>query len=244
MARIRDKSLQASAENAFIQEYFDFKRNGYFVEVGANDPISFGSQSWYLENGLGWRGVLIEPIPEMAARCRRYRPGSKVFECTCIDSEDTGTVSLFIPRNSKEGVDLFSRSAIRKNIDDGHFRFHKKITVRARTLNSILLDANIEQIDLLSIDVEGAELEVLRGFDLEHYKPKLILLEDKHLHLTKHRYLKKHGYVLVKRTRQNCWYVPVSAKRPAQTIFEKIRLIKRMYVSIWIRKLLFHIKRL
>ena len=244
MAKIRDKPARASAENALIQDYFDFKKNGYFVEVGANDPINFNSQSLHLEKGLSWCGVLVEPIPDLAAKCRKYRPNSKVFECACVALEATDTVSLFIPRSSKEEADILGRSAIETNIDDGHFRFHKEITVKAKTLNSILLDAGAGQIDLLSIDVEGAELGVLRGFDMGRYRPKLILMEDKHVHLAKHRHLKKQGYVLVKRTRQNCWYVPTGAKRPPQTALEKIRLFKRMYISIWRRKLLFCLRNL
>ena len=244
MAKFRDKPARARAEQALIQDYFGFNRSGYFVEVGANDSISYGSQSWHLEDGLDWQGVLVEPIPELASKCRKYRPSSKIFECACVDQESANTVSLFIPRSCKEESDILGRSAIEKNIDDGHFHFHKEITVKARTLNSILQDAGTRQIDLLSIDVEGAELEVLRGFNLGRYRPKLILLEDKHVHLAKHRYLKKHGYVLVKRTRLNCWYVPAGAKRPPQTVREKIRLFKRMYISIWRRKLSYFLRNL
>ena len=153
-------------------------------------------------------------------------------------------ISLFIPRSSEKGVDIYSKSAIGKNIDDGHFRFHKEIKVKARTLDSILLGVDAGQIDLLSIDVEGAELGVLSGLSIERYKPKLILLEDKYLYLDKHRYLKKHGYVLAKRTRQNSWYVPIGSKRPPQTILEKILLFKKMYISIWRRKLFFRLRSL
>ncbi|MCY4420061.1 MAG: FkbM family methyltransferase [Gammaproteobacteria bacterium] len=242
MAKNRDIYARAMAENAYVQDYFESKRNGYFVEVGAHDPINFGSQSWHLENDFGWHGVLVEPIPELASMCRKYRPKSKVFECACVDGETTNTVSLFIPRKIQGGADILGRSAIEPNIDDGYFQFHRKLQVEARTFNSILLDASAGQIDLLSIDVEGAELEVLHGLDLNCYRPKLILLEDKFVHLKKYRYLKKHGYRLVKRTRENCWYVPVDAKRPPQTILEKIRLFKKMYISIWRRKLEFYIR--
>lgn len=242
MAKKRDTFSKAKAENALVQDYFESKRNGYFVEVGAHDPINYGSQSWHLENDFAWQGVLVEPIPELASMCRKYRPKSKIFECACVDRETTKSVPLFIPKNIQEGADILGRSAIEPNIDDGYFRFHRKLLVTARTLNSILLDAGTGQIDLLSIDVEGAELGVLHGLDLNRYRPKLILLEDKFVHLKKYRYLKKHGYKLVKRTRENCWYVPVGAKRPAQTVLEKIHLFKKMYISIWRRKLKFYLR--
>lgn len=242
MNKKRDKPARARAENTLIQEYFNFKNNGCFVEVGANDPTNYGSQSYHLEINLRWNGVLIEPVPEMAEKCRQTGSNCKVFECACIDTVQDEKIKLYIPESSNQDDVLHSKASIGKNIDDGNFSSYKEILVEARTLNSILLEANISKIDLLSIDVEGAELQVLKGLDLNRYSPLLILLEDKHLYLNKHRYLIKQGYALVKRTRQNCWYIPVGAKRPPQTLFDKIKLFKRMYISIWSKKLAFSIR--
>ena len=242
MAKIRDKQARSYAENILIRNYFENKQNGYFVEVGANDPTNHGSQSWHLETNLNWGGVLIEPIPELAEKCRKTRPKAKTYECVCVDESAPGSLTLFIPYDKSSNDEIHCRSAIGKNIDGSTFAQHKEIEVQARTLNSVLAEENVENIDLLSIDVEGAELEVLLGVDLNKYKPNLILLEDKHLYLDKHRYLKNKGYKLVKRTRQNCWYIPNNAKRPPQSLFEKIRLVKRMYISIWSKKLAFSIR--
>lgn len=237
MAKVRDKNSRSLAENLLIREYFNNKINGIFVEVGANEPTHHGSQTWHLEKNLQWTGLLVEPIPHLAEKCREHRSRAKVFECACVGTNEVQSITLFIPYDLEDTNEIYSRSAIGVNIDDGRFTQHKEIVVQARTLNSILKEAEIKVIDLLSIDVEGAELEVLFGTDLEKYSPGLILLEDKHLYLAKHRYLKKNGYRLVKRTRQNCWYVPKGAKRPPQSLFEKIRLFKRMYISIWSKKL-------
>jgi len=242
MAKVRDKKARSLAENVLIREYFNNKKNGYFVEVGANEPTNHGSQSWHLEKNLQWAGVLVEPIPQLAEQCREHRPNAKVFECACVGTNIVQTITLYIPYDLEDSKELFARSAIGVNIDDGKFKQHKEIIVQAHTLNSILEEAEAGTLDLLSIDVEGAELEVLLGIDLKKYKPNLILLEDKHLYLTKHRYLNKNGYYLAKRTRQNCWYVPQGSKLPPQTFLEKISLYKRMYVSIWLKKLMFSLR--
>jgi len=242
MTKVRDKQARSYAENILIRDYFENKENGYFVEVGANDPTNHGSQSWHLETNLKWNGILVEPIPELAEKCRKTRPKASTYECVCVDKNAPKSLALFIPYDKYSHDEIHCRSAIGKNIDGSKFTEHKEINVQARTLDSILEEENVENIDLLSIDVEGAELEVLRGTSLNKYKPNLVLLEDKHLYLDKHRYLKKNGYRLVKRTRQNCWYVLKNAKRPPQTLFEKIRLFKRMYISIWSKKLLFSIR--
>ena len=242
MTKERDKEARSYAENTLIRDYFENKKNGFFVEVGANDPTNHGSQSLHLENNLNWTGILIEPIPELAEKCRNTRSNCKTYECVCVDEGAPEALSLFIPYDDHSQDEIHSRSAIGKNIDGSTFSQHKEIEVQARTLNSIFEEESVEAIDLLSIDVEGAELEVLLGTNLNKYKPKLILLEDKHLYLNKHRLLKRHGYILVKRTRQNCWYVPADAKRPPQSLVEKIRIAKRMYISIWAKKIVYSLR--
>jgi len=223
------------AEKELIRSYFDNKKSGFFVEIGANEPLSENSQSWHLESQIGWKGILVEPNPRLAEKARISRPGSLIFESACVSPANEGVINLYIPLVNDDEVT--GHAAIRKNIDDFSYQNHKVVNVKARTLNSILEEAAVGTIDILTIDVEGAELEVLRGLDIEKYKPGLILLEDKHVYLDKHRYLKKHDYQLVKRTTLNCWYVPKGAKVPYQSLSEKIRLWKRMYLSIWLKKI-------
>ncbi len=242
MSKVRDKKARSLAENILVREYFHDKEKGFFVEVGANDPINHGSQTWHLEKRLNWSGILVEPIPELAEKCRNTRVNSKTYECVCVDENASKTLTLFVPCDNNSNNEIYCRSSIGKNIDGSKFKQHKEIEVQARTLNSILEAENVENIDLLSIDVEGAELDVLLGLNISKFKPKLILLEDKHLYLDKHRYLKRNGYKLVKRTRQNCWYVPIYAKAPEQSVYEKFRLIKRMYISIWGKKIAFCVR--
>ena len=69
-----DKNTREAAEKKLIRDYFDNKIDGYFVEVGANDPTAANSQSWHLESQLNWTGILVEPNPELAERCRKLRP--------------------------------------------------------------------------------------------------------------------------------------------------------------------------
>ena len=235
-----DKKTREEAEKKLIREYFDNKQHGYFVEVGANDPTAVNSQSWHLETQLQWTGILVEPNPDLAQRCQELRPKSTSFACACVDNENNKEVTLFVPLLNGKEMDV--HAGINKNIDDFNYHQHREIKVPCRTLNSLLEEVGANSIDLLSIDVEGAELQVLTGFDMQKYQPKLILLEDKHLYLTKHHYLKKRGYMLVKRTGFNFWYIPLGAKRPHQDLAEKVKILKRMYISLWWKKLKFSIK--
>ncbi len=240
MTKKLDKATREKKEKELIRDYFNHKINGYFVEVGANDPIALNSQSWHLENQLQWKGVLVEPNPIFIQQCRERRPGAISFACACVENEQEQEVTLYIPL--LDGKEMDVHAGIDKNIDDFNYRQHKEVKVPSRTLNSILNEVDAIAVDMLSIDVEGAELQVLKGFDIQKYQPRLILLEDKHLYLTKHHYLKRQGYILVKRTGLNFWYVPKGAKRPEQDALEKLKLLKRMYISIWWKKLKFSIK--
>jgi len=85
----------------------------------------------------------------------------------------------------------------------------KAIDVPVRTLDDILEEAAAPApIDFVSIDVEGHEVEVLSGFDLQRWRPRLILIEDHVTNLAKHRALTRAGYRLIRRTGLNGWYVP------------------------------------
>lgn len=240
MANKLSKEYRENHEKQLVRDFFDHKPDGYFVDVGANDPTSIMSQSHHLEDNLNWSGVLVEPNPQLAEQCRSKRPQSKTFECACVNHENHSNLTLYIPLKNGQEMDL--HAGIDKNIDDFNYKDHKEVTVKARTLNSILAEVNAPEIDLLSIDVEGAELQVLQGLNFDKYNPKLILLEDKHLYLTKHRFLKKHGYKLIKRTGFNFWYAPIGSKRMPQSFSEKFKIFKRMYVSIWLKKISYSIK--
>lgn len=228
--------LNEEKEKTAIRQYFNNKSNGICVEVGSNDPTCIGSQSWHFENKLNWKCILIEPNPNLAGKTRNVRPNAIFHECACVSNENIGEMLLHIPL-SNQGQELSGHASLEKNADEHNYKIHASIKVKTDTLTNILNTDGIETIDLLSIDVEGTELEVLKGLDFDKYSPRLILLEDKHLYLNKHLYLKKKGYVLVKRLNGNCWYIHKSSPRPNVRLIEKVKLFKRLFLSIWFNKL-------
>ena len=171
---------------------------GYYVEVGANDPRE-RSQTWHLEQ-QGWTGVLIEPQPDLAATLRAGRKG-KVFAVACSSPAKAGQeLSLHVagPLSSLD----------RRSMAPGATP-EKVIRVPVRTLDSILEEAGSPAaFDFLSIDVEGHEIEVLQGFDLARWRPRLLMIEDHVADLSKHRYLSAAGYRIIRRYENNGWYVP------------------------------------
>ncbi|WP_284757531.1 FkbM family methyltransferase [Agrobacterium sp. fls2-241-TYG-188a] len=154
---------------------------GLMVEVGANDGIN-QSNSLYFER-KGWKTVLIEPSPAIFARCKKNRPLADVINAACVSSSYKGETVRFIDVGLMSMVDGARGSLAEQKqwIQRGETLQELKSTellVPARSLSSILAERNIERVDLLSLDVEGYELEVLDGLDFSKYRPALIVVED------------------------------------------------------------------
>jgi len=195
--------LPQSAEEPLKHAFFADTERGFFVEVGANQPREF-SQTFDLEQ-RGWTGVLIEPQPELAEALRKQR-SAKVFAEACSSRRNSGSRLPLYLAGSQSSFDRDLRLAMVKP--------YGAIEVPARTLDEILAEAGATRIDFLSIDTEGYELDVLDGFDLARWRPRLILIEDFLLHLRVHRHLTRRGYRFLRRTGINDWYVPSEALPP------------------------------
>ncbi len=121
--------------------------------------------------------MLIEPDPDKAALCRANRPGSRSYQCAAAASPDIREVTFF--RVESGGVYSTTKltSDHARRID--HMGLASvPISVPARTLDSILQEVGAPAIDFVSIDVEGAETEVLRGFDIRRWKPAVVVIES------------------------------------------------------------------
>jgi FkbM family methyltransferase len=182
------------------------KSKGYFVELGANDGLS-QSNTKHFELFRGWKGVLVEPFPDNYARCRRNRASrTRVINAACV-AFDFKEPTVRLLYSNLMTIALDGESEIENR--SGHaqigaqflgdledvFEFHAP----ARTLNSILREARSpNRIDLLSLDVEGSELEVLKGLDHLEYRFSFIVIEIRNFE-TMNSYLISLGYQLVEK---------------------------------------------
>ena len=212
-------------ERQLIHEFFEGMRTPFFVDVGAADP-EFGSQTWDLEQA-GWSGIVVEPRPDMAQKLRRDRRAT-VYEVACSS-----------PRNVGRSMTLHLRggySSLNDSLVVAGLQPQGTISVAVNTLDAILAEAKAPTpIDFVSIDVEGHEVEVLDGFDLDHWRPRLILIEDHVLDLRLHRLLQKRGYKWVRRTGLNGWYVPADTPMRVGWL-GRLQFIRKYYLSMPTRR--------
>jgi FkbM family methyltransferase len=150
-----------------------------FVEFGALDGL-LDSNSLYFERERGWTGLLIEANPSTFKLLERNRPSAKV--CNAAVYDRNGTVEF-----EKIGGSLYGWSGIKDTIepqhrqrieDDVNWWRRRMIKVPCRTLDDILTEFGIHRIDYLSVDVEGAELAVLKAFPFQRYSIDIIGVED------------------------------------------------------------------
>ncbi|MCC6579501.1 MAG: FkbM family methyltransferase [Phycisphaeraceae bacterium] len=216
------KQREHAGEQRLKEMFFGDRKDGLYVEVGANDPVR-SSQTWHLER-QGWKGLLVEPIPDLCEELRRQRPGSRVIEAACGAPDQRGQAAFHVGVDS--GQSTLVPGAANTGID-----FSRTVTVQVKTLDDILEEAGIDRPDFLSIDVEGLQWQVLQGLTLRRHGPTLLLIED-HLHdLRTHRHLLRHGYRLVKRTGLNNWYVPAGTPFNLTTAGERLKLWRKVWLG-------------
>lgn len=187
-----------------LEKYVDFD-DGFYVELGANNGVTY-SNSLYFEIKRNWKGVLIEPTPHNFLLCKENRSKKNHIFCNACVSFDYKEKYVDIKYADMMSIsenldlDIVDKDA---HIDGGKAHLKENETVftfgaAAITLNSLLEKAAAPKvIDFLSLDVEGAELEVLKGINFEKFSFKYMLIEVRSLKRIED-FLIEHGYVLEK----------------------------------------------
>lgn len=179
----RKRSFALNQLDLKLEPYLDFD-GGFFIEAGANDGVS-QSNTLYFEKYRKWRGLLIEPIPELAERCRRNRPKSTVENVALTPADFQGEqVSMRYcnlmsqvkgaMKSDAEELEHIGRGCRVQDIES------RELLVTAMPLSRILDSLGVDRIDLLSLDVEGYELQALQGLDLARHAPRFMLIEARY----------------------------------------------------------------
>lgn len=145
-------------EDQWIVENLPLPQKGTFVECGVGHSAT-NSNTLYFEQH-GWDGILIEPDARTQDEIRSNRR-ARLFTCAAGATEGTASFGL-------EGEPTLS--GIKRPTEN-------RIDVQVRTLNSILQEAGIDRIDLLSIDTEGTEADVWAGLDVQRHSPAVVIIE-------------------------------------------------------------------
>jgi FkbM family methyltransferase len=184
-ARYGEALYSQDDEETLIRAFFDDRRHGVFLDVGAGDPVR-NSTSYYLEKHLDWRGIAVDALAEYAAAYQLARPNTRFF-------------SYFVGESTGPRRDFFAspeRDFSSGTGDDPRGRSYERREVPTITLDDLLVREGVAHVDFVSMDIEGAESAALAGFSIERYQPELACVE---VHSPEHgralnEYFTLHGY--------------------------------------------------
>jgi FkbM family methyltransferase len=158
------------------------RTTGTFVEVGAYDGV-FVSNTWGLAV-RGWQGLMLEPVPQMAALCRANHAGHPNVQVVerAIGPAGQDEVRLHIA-----GTLTTANAEIFHEYEDLNWAQGSlttdEIVVPCSTLDAVLREFGAPVgFDVLVVDVEGFETEVFSGFDLDAWAPSMLIVELADLH--------------------------------------------------------------
>ena len=167
---IKKKSYAMDGEDLAIDQYIEKKEKGFYVDIGAHHPIHRNNTQLLFNRG--WEGINID-VNQFSIDLFNFLRPDDLNLLTAI-SDQEGEITFYYQKK-------FSQlNTTDKNIAYEHFNgnFNERL-VKCQSIHNILINSKYKEakIDFLNIDVEGAEMKVLRTLNFEIYDPKLICIE-------------------------------------------------------------------
>lgn len=202
---------QKNQDEWVIKDVFNYKRNGYFVDLASADGIHINN-TYLLEKELGWTGICIEPNPIYYEQCKKNR--NCIILQNCIDYKNH-QINFRIDNGQLGGIidkDTDNNMRIRNNQIINSYNNNGVIKMITKTLEQVLDENNAPKtIDFLSLDVEGAETRVLQKFPFNKYKFLSMVIERPTPELN--NLLFKNGYIPIRNSET------MSKKAPYDTFY-------------------------
>jgi FkbM family methyltransferase len=166
------KSYSQEGEDLILKRLFESKPNGFYVDVGAHHPKRFSNT--YIFYLRGWHGINIDAMPGSMKAFDKYRPRDINLEVAVSDRAQTLTYHIF----DEPALNGFSAS-LSESRDDTKYHLLRKVPVKTFPLSEILEQhvPSGQQIDFMSIDVEGLDLDVLKSNNWSVFVPRFIVIE-------------------------------------------------------------------
>ena len=206
-----EKSYADYETDLEIQKYFEPGYSGVCIDIGAGVGME-RSNTYYFEKKY-WRCLCIEPNPKLYNHMRMYRRLALNVACSNYDKKNVPFYVYDINDGNQEAI---SSLTVDQRLVESHKEMIngvEEIKVEAKKLDTILSRINIEKIDFVSIDTEGTELDVLMGFDINRWSPKLFVIENNFGESKFLEYLEGFGYEFSERIGVNDFFVKRGAEK-------------------------------
>jgi FkbM family methyltransferase len=188
LERYAPKHFSERNEDVIIRHFFKDRRGGFFLDVGAYHYRD-GSNTYYLDKDLDWKGIAIDANGEFALGYKQNRPRTAFYSFFVSDKSDENA-EFYIVRDPGH---LTKSTAVPEFVEG---RKTEEIKVPTITLNDLLAKLDVKKIDFLNLDIELWEPHALAGFDIEKYRPDLVCVEaHRQVRDQLLAYFGAHGYV-------------------------------------------------
>ena len=160
------KSYSYGGCDLLINYLFREQPKGFYIDIGCQHPVS--NNNTYLLHKRGWTGINID-LDDANIELFNYYRSNDINICACLSSNFSEKDLYYFhsgsPINSLEKKTVINKSN------------YTVKTINTVTLDSVLQKINLDNIDYLNLDVEGHEIDVLNGFNINFYKPKVVSVE-------------------------------------------------------------------
>jgi FkbM family methyltransferase len=162
-------SYAQNFEDVMLWRALKHIEQGFYIDVGANDPTIDSVTKAFYENG--WRGINIEPLESHYNDLQIERP--RDINLCCATGETSGVIDVF--ECDIRGWATAEKSVADKHIHEGHEGGYHQVPLR--TLSDICQEYVLGEIHFLKIDVEGLEKDVISGADFKKFRPWIVVVE-------------------------------------------------------------------
>ena len=188
-------------QDRFIDDFFDQKQGGVFIDIGAHDGKSC-SNTYFLEKERGWKGICIEPGPVEFNLLQECRISTNLNVCVSDYDGESDFTYIEGYSNMLSGLSE-SYNEQHKNRISSEVNQHggkvNTIKIPVYTLQTILDNHGIVDVDYCSIDTEGSEFNIIKSIDFNKTNIKLFTIENNYGTTEIKDYLETKGYMLYMR---------------------------------------------
>jgi len=159
------------------EQYFGKDKVGTFVEIGAFDGEHASNTSGLAD--IGWNGIYVEPVPDFFIKCKkRHSKNTNVKIINVAVGASEGILPIYIGGPLSTAHSAMKDNFINLKWAKSNFRGDSVCISTLTTLNILLKQEKMNTgFEVLVIDVEGYELDVLKGFDIDYWRPQMVIIE-------------------------------------------------------------------
>lgn len=196
------KSYSQEGEDMILNRIFEDKSSGFYVDIGAHHPRRFSNTYFFYKRG--WSGINVEPNPDVIRIFNSDRARDVNLQCGIADFEGTLKYYYF----DDPALNTFDENVVQARLKNTPYKLIKRENIPVVRLDCILKEylPTGQQIDFLSVDVEGFDFSVLKSNDWCQFRPSCVLAEVLNVTLEDAingeiaRFMREQGYSVFART--------------------------------------------